>query len=166
LELSAFYLIQLKKFKNLELPVQLSYTYTQASFSETFINGGGDWGSGQIARGDHIPFVTPHLLSGSVGLERKKWSALVSANYIGSTRTIPGQNEFVFATSNQNYALVNCIEAYTIIDFSFNYHINSQWSAYTTVQNLANNMAIVANLPQGYRSALPRALLIGFKLKL
>jgi hypothetical protein len=34
------------------------------------------------------------------------------------------------------------------------------------VQNLANNMSIVANLPQGYRSALPRALLLGIKLKL
>jgi Fe(3+) dicitrate transport protein len=148
LELSAYYLVALKKFKNLTLPLQMSYTYTHATFSETFINGGGDWGSGQISSGDYIPFITPHLLSGSVGIEHKKWSALFSANYVGSTRTSPGQNELVFATSNQNYALVNCIEAYT------------------TVQNLANNMAIVANLPQGYRSALPRALLLGFKLKL
>jgi Fe(3+) dicitrate transport protein len=166
LELSAYYLVALKKFKNLTLPLQMSYTYTHATFSETFINGGGDWGSGQISSGDYIPFITPHLLSGSVGIEHKKWSALFSANYVGSTRTSPGQNELVFATSNQNYALVNCIEAFTIIDFSFNFHINSQWSAYTTMQNLANNMAIVANLPQGYRSALPRALLLGFKLKL
>ena len=166
LELSAYYLVALKKFKNLTLPLQMSYTYTHATFSETFINGGGDWGSGQISSGDYIPFITPHLLSGSVGIEHKKWSALFSANYVGNTRTSPGQNELVFATSNQNYALVNCIEAFTIIDFSFNFHINSQWSAYTTVQNLANNTAIVANLPQGYRSALPRALLLGFKLKL
>ena len=166
LELSAMCLIELKKLKNLNMPLQMSYTYTHATFSETFINGGGDWGSGQINSGDLIPFITPHLLSGSVGLEHKKWSALFSANYVGSTRTNPGQNELVFATSNQNYALVNCIEAFTIIDFSFNFHINSQWSAYTTVQNLANNRSIVANLPQGYRSALPRALLLGFKLKL
>lgn len=166
LELSAIYLFEIKKWNNLHVPLQMSYTYTHASFSETFINGGGDWGSGQISSGDYIPFITPHLLSGSVGLEHKKWSALFSANYVGSTRTNPGQNELVFATSNENYALVNCIEAFTIIDFSFNFHINSQWSAYTTVQNLANNMSIVANLPQGYRSALPRALLLGIKLKL
>lgn len=166
LELSALYLLKLTKLKNMHMPLQMSYTYTHASFSETFINGGGDWGSGQISSGDYIPFITPHLLSGSIGLEHKKWSVLLSANYVGSTRTIPGQNELIFATSNQNYALVNCIEAFTIVDFSFNYHINSYWSAYTTIQNMANNMAIVANLPQGYRSALPRALQLGFKLKL
>ena len=166
LELSAMYFIELKEWKNLRLPLQMSYTFTHASFSETFINGGGDWGSGQITSGDLIPFIAPHLLSGSVGLERTKWTALLSANYVGTTRTTPGQNELVIAVSNQNYALVNCIEAFTIIDFSFNFNINKQWSAYATVQNLSNNRSIVANLPQGYRTALPRALLLGIKLKL
>ena len=166
LELSALCLLKFNKLKNLHMPLQMSYTYTHATFSETFINGGGDWGSGQISSGDCIPFITPHLLSGSIGLEHKKWSALLSANYVGSTRTTPGQNELIFATSKQNYALVNCIEAFSIVDFSFNFHFNAQWSAYTTVQNIANNMAIIANLPQGYRSALPRALQLGFKLKL
>jgi Fe(3+) dicitrate transport protein len=166
LELSALCVLKFRKSKSLRMPLQMSYTYTHATFSETFINGGGDWGSGQISSGDHIPFITPHLLSGSIGLEHKKWNAILSANYVGSTRTTPGQNELIFATSNQNYALVNCIEAFTIVDFSFNFHFNTQWSAYTSVQNMANNMAIVANLPQGYRSALPRALQLGLKLKL
>jgi Fe(3+) dicitrate transport protein len=166
LELSAMCLIVLKKLKNLNMPLQMSYTYTHATFSETFINGGGDWGSGQISSGDYIPFITPHLLSGSVGVEQQKWSALLSANYVGNTRTTPGQNELVVATSNENYALVNCIKGFTIVDFSFNFHFNQQWSAYATVQNLSNNRSIVANLPQGYRSALPRALLLGIKLKL
>lgn len=166
LELSAMCLIELKKLKNLNMPLQMSYTYTHATFSETFINGGGDWGSGQINSGDLIPFITPHLLSGSVGVEQQKWSALLSANYVGNTRTTPGQNELVVATSNENYALVNCIKGFTIVDFSFNFHFNQQWSAYATVQNLSNNRSIVANLPQGYRSALPRALLLGIKLKL
>lgn len=166
LELSALYVLKFHKSKNIHLPLQMSYTYTHATFSETFINGGGDWGSGQISSGDYIPFITPHLLSGSIGLEHKKWTALLSTNYVGSTRTTPGQNELIFATSNQNYTLVNSIQAFTVLDFSFNFQINTYWSAYTTIQNVTNNMAIVANLPQGYRSALPRALQLGFKLKL
>lgn len=166
LELSLQHLLQLKFIKNTQIPLNLSYTYTNATFSETFINGGGDWGTGEINKGDLIPFITPHLLSGSFGIEHKKWNALISANYVGTTRTIPGQELIVLPASNQNYNSVNSIEAFTILDLSVNYQINTNWSCYSSLQNIANNQKIVSNLPQGYRPALPRALLIGFKLAL
>jgi hypothetical protein len=37
---------------------------------------------------------------------------------------------------------------------------------YGTIQNIANNLQIVANLPQGYRSALPRTFVLGLRMKL
>jgi Fe(3+) dicitrate transport protein len=166
LELSGLYLLKMAKAPSVQFPVQMSYTYTQATFAETFINGGGDWGSGQINSGDQIPFITPHLLSGSIGFTYKKGSAVWSANRVGLTRTTPGQNDNVIPTANQNYIQVNSIQSFTIFDFSANLQVNKSWVVYTTVQNIGNNLSIVANLPQGYRSALPRSLILGLKLNL
>lgn len=165
-ELSAQHLLQLPFVKNTVIPINVSYTYTNATFAQTFINGGGDWGSGQINSGDHIPFITPHLLSSSIGIEHKNWNAIVSANYVGTTRTTPGQDLIVYPTTDQNYNSVNSINAFTLIDLSVNYQINSNWTCYTSLQNIANNLNIVANLPQGYRSAMPRAITLGVKMKL
>ena len=151
---------------SIQVPLHLNYTYTSATFAETFINGGGDWGVGQINSGDLIPFIAPHLLNCSFGLEHKKWNALLSANYVGTTRTTPGQDPSVVAISNENYALVNSIKGFTILDFSCNLVLNEQWILYSTIQNIANNLHIVANLPQGYRSALPRTFVLGLKMKL
>lgn len=165
LELSAQHLLQLPFIQNIQIPLQLSYTYTNATFAQTFINGGGDWGSGQITSGDLIPFITPHLLSGSIGFEHKKWNAMLSANHVGTTRTTPGQNLAVYAQSNQNYSAVNSIKGFVILDLSFNYQLHSKWSAFASVQNVTNNQSIIANLPQGYRPAMPRAFLIGVKMR-
>lgn len=166
LELSTQYLMKLPFKPSIQVPLHLNYTYTSATFAETFINGGGDWGVGQINSGDFIPFIAPHLLNCSFGLEHKKWNALLSANYVGTTRTTPGQDPSVVAISNENYALVNSIKGFTILDFSCNLVLNEQWILYGTIQNIANNLHIVANLPQGYRSALPRTFVLGLKMKL
>jgi Fe(3+) dicitrate transport protein len=166
LELSTQYLMKLPFMPSIQVPIQMNYTYTNATFAETFINGGGDWGVGQINSGDFIPFIAPHLLNCSVGLEHKKWNALLSANYVGTTRTTPGQEPSIVAISNENYALVNSIKGFTILDFSSNWVLNEQWMLYGSIQNIANNLHIVANLPQGYRSALPRTFVLGLKMKL
>jgi Fe(3+) dicitrate transport protein len=91
---------------------------------------------------------------------------MVSGRYAGLTRTTPGQNEVTVPGSNENFSDVNAIEAYTILDLSANYHFNEMWTVYTTVNNLTNNRRIVANLPQGYRPAMPFALNLGVKINL
>ena len=110
--------------------------------NQTFINGGGDWGSGQITNGDFIPSITPHLLSLSAGAENSKWDVLVSANYVGNTRVKPGQDPMIFAQSNENYASVSAIRAFATIDCSINMHLNKKWGLYTSIQNMANNHRI------------------------
>ena len=165
-ELSTKSNFKLRQLATLSFPVQLNYTYTRALFKETFINGGGDWGSGQITNGDFIPFITPHLLSGSLGIEHKKWNLTVSANCIGKTRIKPGQDALVFATSNENYAAVSAIQAFATVDCSFNLHLNQTWDIYSSIQNIGNNNSIVANLPQGYRPLMPRSVVLGIKLNL
>lgn len=166
LELSSKSYLEFDKLASIKFPLQLNYTFTQALFQETFINGGGDWGSGQITSGDYIPFITPHLLSVSAGVESQRWNMTVSANYVGKTRIKPGQDAMVFAASNENYAVVSAIQAFTTVDCSVNLHLNKRWDLYTSIQNIGNNKHIVANLPQGYRPLMPRAVVLGIKLNL
>jgi Fe(3+) dicitrate transport protein len=168
IEFSADYsfAINKEKYPNLVIPFRIAYTFTDARFQETFVNGGGDWGSGQITKGDMIPFITPHMATATIGIENKKFSALFVGRYVGLTRTKPGQDETIVPLSNDNYNDVNAIAEFLMLDFSANYHLNKTWTFYTTLNNLTNNKAIVANLPQGYRPAMPFAANLGVKVNL
>ncbi len=150
----------------LTFPIRIAYTYTNALFKETFINGGGDWGSGQINENDLIPFITPQQGMFSLGIENYKFNVTISGRYVGLTRTKAGQNEIIVPVSNENFSQVNAIAAYTFFDLSANYFINNTWTVYSTINNFTNNQSIVANLPQGYRPAMPISLNFGVKVNL
>jgi len=164
-EISLGYDLLYKKdtYSSTKLPVSLAYTYTSARFQDTFINGGGDWGSGQINQGDFIPFITPNLLTAMVGIEKGKFSANVMGRFNGETRIKPGQDELVFPSANASLAQINALKSFLIIDLSSNYSISKTFTVFTTVNNLTNSKAIVANLPQGYRPNMPLSFNVGLK---
>ena len=105
IELSLTYDLLYKKMatNNIKLPISLAYTYTSAKFQETFVNGGGDWGSGTINKNDLIPFITPHLFTASIGIENKKFDATLVGRYTGDTRVKPGQNDIIVPKENIKY---------------------------------------------------------------
>jgi len=150
----------------LKLPINISYTYTEARFKETFINGGGDWGSGTITTGDFIPFVTPHLATASISLETQKFNTTLVSRYVGETRVESGQGTIVVPDANVNYADVNAIAGYLILDLSANYKLGKNFTAFTNISNITNNKSIVANLPQGYRPNMPFGINLGLKVEL
>lgn len=155
-----------RNINGVKLTIYFAYTYTSAKFLETFINGGGDWGSGIIKANDLIPFITPHLLTASLGFENKKFNISFISRYTGATKVKPGQSENIVPKENIKYADVNAIDAFLITDISGNYRINKYISAYTTINNVFNNDAIVANLPQGYRPNMLLGINLGLKLNL
>lgn len=167
-ELSVTYnmLAAFNKTNKVALPVSIAYTFTDARFKETFVNAGGDWGSGKINVNDVIPFITPHLLTTTVGIEHKKFDVSVVARYTGLTSIKPGQKATLLPDYNNSLADVNALAAFTIIDVSANYHINNWCSGLFTINNLTNNKAIVANLPQGYRPQMPFSVNAGLKVNL
>lgn len=147
----------------LRLPLGIAYTYTSAKFQETFKNGGGDWGSGVINKGDLIPFITPHLLITSLGIEHQKFDVTLISRFVGNTRTKPGQGNEVIPDSNVKYGDVNTIGKYWVFDISGNYKFHKNFSAFTMLTNVFNNKYIVANLPQGYRPGMPFGINLGLK---
>ncbi|MBX3006877.1 MAG: TonB-dependent receptor [Melioribacteraceae bacterium] len=149
--------------RELKLPVSLTYTYTSAKFNETFINGGGDWGTGKINKGDFIPFITPHLLTASIGFEHNKFNATVIGRFTGETRVKPGQGNILVPAGNINYSDVNALKGYLIVDISANFMLNRTFTVFTAINNLTNSKAIVANLPQGFRPNMPLSFNVGLK---
>ena len=149
----------------LSFPVSLAYTFTDARFQETFINGGGDWGTGRINQGDRIPFITPHLLTANVGVSNQKFDITLSNRFTGITRVKPGAGSPIIPNDLVKYADVNAMAGFLIIDLSTNYDITKSVTAFATINNLTNSKAIVANLPQGYRPNMPLSFNTGLKIR-
>ncbi len=149
----------------LSFPVSLAYTFTDARFQETFINGGGDWGTSRINQGDRIPFITPHLLTANVGVSNQKFDLTLSSRFTGITRVKPGAGALIIPDNVVKYADVNALAGFLIIDLSTNYDVTKSVTAFATINNLTNSKAIVANLPQGYRPNMPLSFNTGLKIR-
>jgi Fe(3+) dicitrate transport protein len=148
---------------DVKLPLSIAYTYTDARFQETFVNGGGDWGNGNINKNDLIPFITPHLITSSIGIEYHNFNATITSRFTGETRIKPGQGAGVVPNDNVKFTEVNALAAFAIFDASANYKLSKTLTAFSTIQNCTNNQSIVANLPQGYRPNIPLSFSIGLK---
>ena len=152
-----------KAYSRIKIPINIAYTYTSAMFQETFVNGGGDWGTGTINKGYYIPFITPHLFTTSIGFENKKFNTTLLCRYTGDTRTKPGQSSLIVPNHQEKYTDVNTLNGFLIIDVSANYKLSKMFIVFSTINNLLNNKAIIANLPQGYRPNMPLSFNAGLK---
>lgn len=156
-------MLQHTQIKKIKVPLGVSYTYTHARFLEAFVNAGGDWGSGVIVKNDCIPFITPHVLSVNVGVEKARWNATVFARYNSQTRIKPSQGDAIYPSAMNALNAINAIPAFLIIDMSANYALNNSLSLFTQLGNITNSKAIVSNLPQGYRPNMPFSVMFGIK---
>lgn len=148
------------------LPLSIAYTYNDAKFMQTFVNAGGDWGTGTITKGEFIPFITPQLLSLSLGLESEKMNITLVSRYVGNTRIKTGNPTEIIASSTAKYNDVNTIGEYWVVDISGNYRLTKFISLFSTINNALNNRYVVANLPQGFRPGMPFSVNFGAKINL
>ena len=148
------------------LPLSIAYTYNEAKFMQTFVNAGGDWGTGTITKGEFIPFITPQLLSLNLGLESEKMNITLVSRYVGNTRIKTGNPTEIIASSSAKYNDVNTIGEYWVVDLSGNYRLTKFISLFSTINNALNNRYIVANLPQGFRPGMPFSVNFGAKINL
>lgn len=148
------------------LPLSIAYTYNDAKFMQTFVNAGGDWGTGTITKGEFIPFITPQLLSVSLGLESEKMNITLVSRYVGNTRIKTGNPTEIIASSMAKYNDVNTIGEYWVVDLSGNYRLTKFISLFSTINNALNNRYVVANLPQGFRPGMPFSVNFGAKINL
>ncbi|HLF31095.1 MAG TPA: TonB-dependent receptor [Xanthomonadales bacterium] len=130
-----------------QIPVQLAYTWMNATFQSTFNS---DF-FGQVREGDPVPYIPDNQLWVSIGLTGGSWSFYLGGNYVDSACT-----KATCGTFEQT-------ESSTIFDLSAHYQINPQWELYAVLENLADQIYLVAREPYGARPNKPRSLMTGVK---
>ena len=154
--LESNYKTQLNLSAALAVPLNVTYTFTQTEFQNTFKDPNGifEGDDGEVLEGDELAYVPKHRLNIKTGLQAEKWQLMLSALYQGEMRSHAGQG-----TISEEEK----IDAYLVLDLAANYQILPELKIYTTVDNLLGKEYLVAAQPMGYRPGKPRTVHLGAK---
>ena len=152
LELMLHYLPLPKRFA-VQLPIQLSYTYTNTKMKNAFTSSA--WGN--VAYGDEIPYIYKHAFNAQVSIEHKRVEANFGLRYNGDMRTIPGQGKIAEREK---------IPAHLILDASLKGHINKYVTLTVNAINLTNRKYLVSRHPSGLRAGHPLGIYGGLQVHL
>lgn len=153
LEATASYQIALPDSPILSIPMRGTYTYTDASFENSFDSKYGPWGT--VEEGDKLPYIPEHQFALGIGVELSSWRASLDASYNSQMRTTASQGpiDALIAT-----------DSFFVWDFSTEVDLRRGVAVFGAVQNLTNSAYIVARRPYGARPSLPRTLVAGVQL--
>lgn len=137
------------------LPFNLNYTYTNATFQSDFESNFGPWGT--VSSGYEIPFIPRHQLNASLGFAYNDFSAYLNSVYSPQIRTEAGSGPIENNLSTDRYFL---------LDFSSDYQVTSNFTAFINVRNLLDETYIVSDRPAGVRPGLPRTFMGGMRISI
>jgi len=137
------------------LPLNFNYTYTHATFQNTFESEYEPWGNVEI--GYEVPYLPKHQFSFNVSLEHKKFNINYSSKYVGDFRTVAGVGDIPEQDK---------IPAHYVADLSANYILNRFLTIHGSVNNIFNNAYPVSRRPAGLRPGMPISFRIGIKAHL
>lgn len=142
----------LPKHLGFQLPIQLSYTYTDTKMKNDFVSSA--WGT--VVYGDEIPYIYKHAFNAQIGVEHKWLEANLGARYNGDMRAIPGQGRIAEREK---------IPAHLILDVSLKMHINKNITITLNAINLTNKKYLVSRHPAGLRAGHPLGIYGGLQLQ-
>ena len=129
------------------LPLGVTYTYTDAKFDTTF-NDDGIWGN--VTKGDKLPSLSDHQLQLRAGLAKAQWGLDLKVSYFSDT------------CSTAACAADEEIDAYTVVDVASRYQLTSATKLYANVDNLLDAEDVVARAPKnGARAQKPLTFIVG-----
>lgn len=134
-------------------PVRVSYTYTQAVFTQAFESEFDPWGV--VEEGDALPYLAPHQFSVAASWESPQWSYDLNLRSMSAMRTSASQGALNPAQSTDAMAVLDA-------GIRFQAHGHLEWFAGVT--NVFNNTYVVAHRPYGLRPGMPRAFRAGATL--
>lgn len=141
-ELTSDYIIALTPA--LDLPLSWVYTYTDATFPNSFVSGFSQWGT--VIAGDDLPYTPRHQAKLGMGLEADTWKLKADINFTGKMRELPEQSEYVAGEFIPSYATVN---------LAFHFSPSHRWDALFAVENIFDKQVIVSRRPFGARPNQP-----------
>lgn len=137
------------------IPLELTYTYTSATFQTAFESDYDPWGT--VEEGDELPYLPEHQVHASLGIDGFRGVGVtLSGKYVSTMRTVAGQEDFVDDRS---------VESHLVFDLAANYQVTRWATVFGSIQNLADNAYEVARRPAGLRPGLPRTVRLGVKTR-
>jgi Fe(3+) dicitrate transport protein len=125
--------------------VSLSYTYTETAFQSDFSSGFSQWGD--VESGDELPYIPEQIARLQLGAKATQWEAFIALSY---------QSEMRDQAGKQAISQVTHTDAYSTVDASGSWFINTQWTVQLSVDNLLDEEAVVSLRPFGARPNKPR----------
>lgn len=150
---SSMELGEILNFQNVSIPLNVNYTYTNATFRNNFESDFGPWGA--VESGDKIPFIPAHQFNAGITIEMGAYSGSINSTYSPHIRTVAGSD-----TIDPNFST----DSYLLFDLASSYAINENIGLFVNVRNLLNETYIVSDRPAGVRPGLPRTLIGGLKV--
>ena len=129
----------------LRVPVNLTYTFTEAIFQSSFNSSFSQWGN--VTKGDELPYTPEHQVRLESGLTGDNWDLLVAVKYTSEMRETAGQG---------STAQTEVTDDLTVVDLAANYHFQDNWHFQLAIENLMDEEALVARRPLGARPNKPR----------
>ncbi|HEY5612135.1 MAG TPA: TonB-dependent receptor, partial [Lysobacter sp.] len=139
---------------SLAMPISLAYTYTDATFRNSFASDFEEWGA--VQAGDELPYLPEQALNLQLGLEHERWRVNLAGNYIDDMRTVASQGS-VAATRRTGSAFV--------VDLAASYKLTDQAELFTRVENLTDETWIASRRPAGARPGMSRMTYVGMRVK-
>lgn len=142
-----------RKDSKISMPITMSYTFTDAYFTESFESDFGPWGF--VNKDDKLPYIANHQVYINLGLEHKRANLFVTSKYQSEINTVPGSDQ-ILATE--------LIDGFMTFDLSSNFFLNKYFSFNLSINNLFDNKYAVAARPTGLRPGMPRFTSLGVKM--
>jgi len=139
------------RYLKYDFPISLNLTYLNPRFDSDFTSTSPEWGTGNIKKGDPLPYVPEMISSLNFGTRLGQYYQEVSFYHQSS---IYDQS----AALNREE-----IPAYGIIDFSAQYQYSKKGQIIFKWDNVLAREYAVAARPFGYRPGKPQSFLVGIQ---
>lgn len=137
---------------NLTIPVDLTYTFTNTEFQNSFGSKLDTWGD--VTKGDELPYVPENQLQATIGFEGDKWSSNLLVRYMAEMRTTAGQG---------NISQDESIDSRTVVDFSANYELSHDQEVTFNIDNLLDEKYVSTKTHGSIMVGKPRSVILGYK---
>jgi Fe(3+) dicitrate transport protein len=127
---------------------QISFTYTETAFQNSFLSGFSQWKL--VQKGDELPYVPKYAGRWQMGIGNGTWSLDAAVKYQHQMRELPGVGEMIPGQQTESLAT---------LDLSFLWVASEKIDYKLMIRNATNESAIVSHRPFGARPNLPRMVL-------
>ena len=134
--------------KSLSMNSQLSVTYTETAFQNSFLSQFSQWGL--VKKGDELPYVPEYVGRWQVGLGNGEWSVDGAVKYQHEMREGPGIGALIPGRQTESLAT---------LDLSGTWYISDSLTVKLMVRNATDESAIVSHRPYAARPNLPRMIM-------